>query len=75
MARVARLRKQRRFLRKRKIKITCRDLYFLDKLDTTEAKESEEREARDREIPAFVSDILNLPNILDLDNFNPDPVF
>jgi len=55
--------------------MTCRGLCFLDKLDVAEAKESEEREARGREIPAPASDILDLLNILGLDNFNPDLIF
>jgi len=42
--------------------MTRRGLRFLDKLDAAEAKESEEREVQDREIPAPVSDILDLPN-------------
>jgi hypothetical protein len=75
MARMARLRKQRCFLCRKKVEITRRNLYFLDKLDTAKAKESEKRKARDREIPAPVSDILDLPSILDLDNFNLDPAF
>ena len=41
IARVARLRKQCRFLRKRKIEMARRGLRFLDDLDTTEAKETE----------------------------------
>jgi len=55
--------------------MTRYSLCFLDKLDTTEAKESEKREARDREILALVSDILDFSSILDLDDFNPDPAF
>ena len=51
------------------------DLRFLDNLNTTEIKETEREEAQDREAPAPVSDILDLPGILGLDNFNPDPAF
>jgi hypothetical protein len=50
-------------------------LHFLDNLDTTKAKETEREEAQDHEAPAPISDILDLPDILDLDNFNPDLVF
>ena len=57
------------------MEIVYYSLRFLDKLDIAEAKESEEREARDREIPAPVSDVLDLPSILGLNNFNPDPAF
>jgi hypothetical protein len=44
MARVARLRKQRRFLKKRKIEMARRGLRFLDDLDAAEAKEAEREE-------------------------------
>jgi hypothetical protein len=75
MARVARLRKQRRFLRKRKIEMARRGLRFLDDLDAAEAKETEREEAQDREAPAPVSDVLDLPGVLGLDDFDPDPAF
>ena len=52
-----------------------RGLYFLDNLDTTEARETEREEAQDREVPAPVSDILDLPGVLGLDDFDPDPAF
>jgi hypothetical protein len=75
MARIACLRKQYRFFYKRKAKMARCGLCFLDKLDTAKAKESEKREARDRKVFAPVFDVLDLPNILGLDNFDPDPVF
>ena len=52
-----------------------RSLRFLDDLDITEAKEAGREEAQDREVPTPVSDILDLPDILGLDDFNPDPAF
>ena len=55
--------------------MACRSLYFLDNLDTTEAKETKREEVQDREVPAPVSDILNLSGVLGLDDFNPDPAF
>ena len=45
MARVARLRKQRRFLKKRKIEMARRGLRFLDDLDAAEVKEAGREEA------------------------------
>ena len=72
---MARLYKQCRFFRKRKIEIARYGLRFLNNLDTTEAKETEREEIQDCEVPAPVSDILDLPGILDLDDFDPDPVF
>jgi hypothetical protein len=45
MARVARLRKQRHFFKKRKIKITRRGLRFLNDLDAIKVKELKEKEA------------------------------
>ncbi len=47
-------------------------LCFLDKLDAAEAKELE---ARDCEAPALISNILDLPNILGLDDFNLNLAF
>ncbi len=52
-----------------------RSLYFLDKLDTTEAKEAAEKEASSQKTPLLVSNVINLPSILGLNNFNPDPIF
>jgi hypothetical protein len=75
MARVARLRKQRRFLRKRKIEMARRGLRFLDDLDAAEVKEAEREGAQDREAPAPVSDILDLPGVLGLDDFDLDLAF
>ncbi len=50
-------------------------LHFLDKLDTAEAKEVAEKEALSRKTPLLVSNIINLPGILGLNNFNLDPIF
>ena len=75
IARVARLRKQCRFLRKRKIEIARCGLRFLDDLDAAEAKEAEREGAQDREAPAPVSDILDLSDILGLDDFDSDLAF
>ncbi len=50
-------------------------LHFLNKLDTAEAKEAAEKEASSQKTSPLVSDIVNLPSILGLNDFNPDPVF
>ncbi len=50
-------------------------LYFLDELDTAEAKEVVEKEALGQKTPPLVSNIINLSSILGLDNFNLDPIF
>ncbi len=52
-----------------------RGLYFLDELDAAEAKEATEKEASSRKTPPLVSNMVNLPSILGLNNFNPDPAF
>ena len=52
-----------------------RGLRFLDDLDAVETKESEEKEAQNHEIPAPISDILDLSGVLGLDEFDPDPAF
>ncbi len=72
IARVAYLQKQCRFLYKRKTKMAHYSLCFLDKLDAVKAKELE---ARDREAPTPVSNILDLSNILGLNDFNSDLAF
>jgi hypothetical protein len=50
-------------------------LCFLDKLDAAEAKEMAEKEAWSYKTPPLVSNIVNLPSILGLDDFNPNPTF
>jgi hypothetical protein len=50
-------------------------LRFLNKLDTAKAKEIAEKEARSQETPTLISNIINLPSILGLNNFNPNPTF
>jgi hypothetical protein len=55
--------------------MACRGLRFLDNLDAAETKEAKREEAQDREAPAPVSDILDLPNVLGLDDFDPDLAF
>ncbi len=50
-------------------------LHFLDELDAAKAKEVAEKEAPSQKTPPPVSDIINLPSILGLNNFNPDPAF
>jgi hypothetical protein len=50
-------------------------LYFLNELDTAEAKEAAEKEASSRKTPPLISDIVNLPSILGLNDFDPDPIF
>ncbi len=72
IARVAYLQKQYYFLYKRKIEIVYYSLCFLDKLDAIKAIELE---ARNYKVPAPISNVLDLPNILGLDNFNFDPAF
>ena len=48
MARLARLRKQRKFLLARKREITRRGLCYLEELDTLEEKEELERVEKER---------------------------
>ncbi len=50
-------------------------LCFLDNLNTVKAKELIEKDAQNYEVPIPISNILNLPRILGLDNFNPNPTF
>ena len=51
------------------------NLRFLNDLDITEIKETGRGEVQDCEVPAPISNILDLSGILGLDNFNPNPVF
>jgi hypothetical protein len=48
MAKILRLRKQRKFLLRRETEMSKRGLKFLDELDAAEAKEKGESEARDQ---------------------------
>jgi hypothetical protein len=61
MARVARLRKQRTFLRERKKEMLRRGLSFLDELDAAEEKERLEKEKAERRVP----DVPHDPSMVD----------
>ncbi len=50
-------------------------LCFLDNLNAIEAKELKEKDTQNHKVPTLISNILNLPKILGLDNFNPNPAF
>jgi len=52
-----------------------RGLRFLDDLDAAETKKLEKKAVQNHEALVSVSDILDLPDILGLNDFNPDLVF
>ena len=56
-----------------------RGVASLDELDQVEAAEAEERERLNREVPPphgpFISDSVDLSEVLGLNEFDPDPSF
>ncbi len=78
-AKLARLQKQKKSLRTRAREMLRRGVATLDELDRVEAVEAEERERLNREVPPpfgpFISDAVDLSQVLGLDDFDPDPSF
>jgi hypothetical protein len=78
-AKLARLQQQKKSLRTRARDMLCRGVKTLDELDELEAREREEQERRNLEAPPpigpFLTDTVDLSEVLGLDQFDPDPSF